>query len=100
MTRVADQSIADTLVNLDGVKVGDAAQRQISLAVSFRPKRGTYFSIRNTWFWQHYARFSPGDVITEGEPKDVWITPGYALLNFNAGTTFDVCRTMRCCGCG
>ena len=90
VTRVADQSIADTLVNLDGVKVGDAAQRQISLAASFRPKRGTYFSIRNTWFWQHYARFSPGDVITEGEPKDVWITPGYALLNFNAGTSFDV----------
>ena len=50
VTRVADQSIADTLVNLDGVKVGDAAQRQISLAASFRPKRGTYFSIRNTWF--------------------------------------------------
>ena len=90
VTRVADQSIADTLVNLDGVKVGDAAQRQISLAASYRPKRGTYFSIRNTWFWQHYARFSPGDVITEGEPKDVWITPGYALLNFNAGTSFDV----------
>lgn len=90
VTRVADQSIADTLVNLDGVKVGDAAQRQISLAASFRPKRGTYFSIRNTWFWQHYARFSPGDVITEGEPKDVWITPGYALLNVNAGTSFDV----------
>ena len=88
--RVADQSIADTLVNLDGVKVGDAAQRQISLAASYRPKRGTYFSIRNTWFWQHYARFSPGDVITEGEPKDVWITPGYALLNVNAGTSFDV----------
>ena len=90
VTRVADQSIADTLVNLDGVKVGDAAQRQISLAASYRPKRGTYFSIRNTWFWQHYARFSPGDVITEGEPKDVWITPGYALLNVNAGTSFDV----------
>jgi outer membrane cobalamin receptor len=88
--RVADQSIADTLVNLDGVKVGDAAQRQISLAASYRPKRGTYFSIRNTLFWQHYARFSPGDVITEGEPKDVWVTPGYALLNFNAGTSFDV----------
>ena len=90
VTLVADQSIADTLVNLDGVKVGDAAQRQISLAASYRPKRGTYFSIRSTWFWQHYARFSPGDVITEGEPKDVWITPGYALLNFNAGTSFDV----------
>lgn len=90
VTRVADQSIADTLVNLNGVKVGDAAQRQVSLAASYRPKRGTYFSIRNTWFWQHYANFSPGDVITEGEPKDVWITPGYALLNFNAGTSFDV----------
>lgn len=90
ITRVADGSIADTLVNLDGVKVGDAAQRQISLAASYRPKRGTYFSIRNTWFWQHYANFSPGDVITEGEPKDVWVTPGYALLNFNAGTSFDV----------
>jgi hypothetical protein len=90
VTRVADQSIADTLVNLNGVKVGDAAQRQVSLAYSYRPKRGTYFSIRNTWFWQHYANFSPGDVITEGEPKDVWTTPGYALLNFNAGTSFDV----------
>ena len=90
VTRLTDQSIADTLVNLNGVKVGDAAQRQISLAASYRPRRGTYFSIRNTWFWQHYADFSPGDVITEGEPKDVWITPGYALLNFNAGTTFDL----------
>ena len=90
VTRVADQSIADTLVNLDGVKVGDAAQRQISIATSFRPKRGTYFSLRRTLFWQHYARFSPGDVITEGEPKDVWITPAYSLLDFNAGTSFDV----------
>ena len=50
--------------------------------------RGTYFSIHNTLFWQHYARFSPGDVIT-GEPKDVWITY-VRLLNFNAGTSFDV----------
>ena len=90
ITRVADGSIADTLVNLNGVKVGDAAQRQISTAVSYRPTRGTYFSVRNTWFWQHYANFSPGDVITEGEPKDVWVTPGYALLDINAGTSFDV----------
>ena len=98
ITRVADGSIADTLVNLDGVKVGDAAQRQISLAVSYRPKRGTYVSYRITNFWQHYANFSPGDVITEGEPKDVWVTPSYALLNLNAGTTFDVSR-MRCSVC-
>ena len=90
ITRVSNGAIADTLVNLDGVKVGDAAQRQISSSLSYRPKRGTYISIRNTWFWQHYANFSPGDVITEGEPKDVWVTPAYALLNINAGTTFDV----------
>ncbi len=93
VTRIADGTIADTLVNLNGVKVGDAAQRQISLAVSYRPKYGTYFSIRNTWFWQHYANFSPGDVITEGEPKDVWVTPGYSLLNVNAGTSFDLSPT-------
>lgn len=93
VTRIADGSIADTLVNLNGVKVGDAAQRQVSFAVSYRPKYGTYFSIRNTWFWQHYANFSPGDVITEGEPKDVWVTPGYSLLNVNAGTSFDLSPT-------
>ena len=93
VTRIADGTIADTLVNLNGVKVGDAAQRQISLAVSYRPKYGTYLSIRNTWFWQHYANFSPGDVITEGEPKDVWVTPGYSLLNVNAGTSFDLSPT-------
>ena len=90
ITRVEDGSIADTLVNLNGVKVGNAAQRQVSLAVSYRPKYGTYFSVRSTWFWQHYANFSPGDVITQGEPKDVWVTPGYSLLNFNAGTSFDL----------
>lgn len=90
ITRTATGAIADTLVNLDGVKVGDAAQRQISAALSYRPKRGTYISIRSTWFWQHFANFSPGDVITEGEPKDVWVTPAYSLLNINAGTSFDV----------
>jgi hypothetical protein len=90
VTRVADGSVADTLVNLDGVKVGDAAQRQISSSVSYRPKRGSYVSVRSTWFWQHYANFSPGDVITEGEPKDVWVTPAYSLLDVNAGTSFDV----------
>jgi len=90
ITRTDNGAVADTLVNLNGVKVGDAAQRQISAAISYRPKRGTYFSVRSTWFWQHYANFSPGDVITEGEPKDVWVTPGYNLINFNAGTTFDV----------
>ena len=90
ITRLSDGAIADTLVNLDGVKVGDAAQRQISASISYRPKRGTYLSIRNTWFWQHYANFSPGDVITGGAPKDVWVTPAYDLLNINAGTAFDV----------
>ncbi|MDB4563959.1 carboxypeptidase-like regulatory domain-containing protein [Flavobacteriales bacterium] len=90
ITRNDNGARADTLVNLNGVKVGDAAQRQISAAVSYRPKRGTYFSVRSTWFWQHYADFSPGDVITEGEPKDVWVTPGYNLINFNAGTAFDI----------
>ena len=90
ITRTDNGAVADTLVNLNGVKVGDAAQRQISASISYRPKRGTYFSLRSTWFWQHYANFSPGDVITEGEPKDVWVTPGYNLINFNAGTSFDV----------
>ena len=90
ITRIADGSIADTLVNLNGVKVGNAAQRQVSLAFSYRPTPGTYISIRNTWFWQHYANFSPGDVITQGEPKDVWVTPGYSLLNINAGTSFNI----------
>ena len=90
ITRTSDNSVADTLVNLDGVKVGDAAQRQVSFAVSYRPKRGTYLSLRNTWFWQHYSNFSPGDVITGGEPDDVWITPAYSLLDINAGTSFDV----------
>ena len=90
ITRTDNGAVADTLVNLNGVKVGDAAQRQISAAISYRPKRGTYLSLRSTWFWQHYANFSPGDVITQGEPKDVWVTPGYNLINLNAGTTFDV----------
>jgi hypothetical protein len=90
ITRVSDGGVADTLVNLDGVRVGDAAQRQISAAVGFRPKRGTYVSLRNTMFWQHYANFSPGDVITGGAPKDVWVTPSYALLDVNAGASFDV----------
>jgi len=90
ITRTDNGAVADTLVNLNGVKVGDAAQRQISAAISYRPKRGTYFSLRSTWFWQHYSNFSPGDVITEGEPRDVWVTPGYNLINLNAGTVFDV----------
>lgn len=90
ITRTDNGAVADTLVNLNGVKVGDAAQRQVSAAISYRPKRGTYFSLRSTWFWQHYSNFSPGDVITEGEPRDVWVTPGYNLINLNAGTVFDV----------
>ena len=95
ITRASSNEVADTLVNLDGVKVGDAAQRQVSFAVSYRPKRGTYFSLRNTWFSQHFSNFSPGDVITEGEPKDVWVTPSYRLLDLNAGTTFDVSETAK-----
>ena len=90
ITRTDNGAVADTLVNLNGVKVGDAAQRQVSASVSYRPKRGTYLSLRSTWFWQHYANFSPGDVITQGAPKDVWVTPAYNLINFNAGTAFDV----------
>ena len=95
ITRTGNNAVADTLVNLDGVKVGDAAQRQVSFAVSYRPKRGMYVSLRNTWFWQHFSNFSPGDVITEGEPKDVWVTPAYRLLDLNAGTTFDVSETAK-----
>lgn len=90
VTRINDGAVADTVVNLNGVKVGNAAQRQISFLASFHPKRGSYISIRNTWFWRHYANFSPGDVITEGEPKEVWVTPSYALVDINAGTRIEV----------
>ena len=95
ITRTGSGAVADTLANLNGVKVGDAAQRQVSFAVSYRPKRGSYFSLRNTWFWQHFSNFSPGDVITEGAPKDVWMTPAYSLLDINAGTTFDVSENTK-----
>lgn len=90
ITQLSDGSVAQETVNLDGVRVGDAAQRQMSGSVRFQPKWGTYISLRGTRFWQHYANFSPDDVITDGAPKDVWVTPAYGLWDFNAGTSFDV----------
>ena len=90
ITQLSDGAVAQETVNLNGVRVGDAAQRQMSGSVRFQPKWGTYISFRSTRFWQHYANFSPDDVITDGEPKEVWVTPAYGLLDLNAGTSFDV----------
>jgi hypothetical protein len=75
-------------LNLDGIRVGDAAQFQLGGAFEYMPTRNSYVRLRFFHFGQHYANFAVQEVSTSGPPEQSWKIPDYQLFDLHAGHTF------------
>ena len=91
----------------DGIKVGDAAQTQFAGSVRYEfyqnrdKKRSAYIKVRYTVFDNYYADFDPIDFQVgnpqfadnfdaNGNPRQSWLLPSYALLDIHAGFRFKI----------
>jgi outer membrane receptor protein involved in Fe transport len=89
--------LRDSLVfSAKGVHVGDAAQSQVSAAVSIRPINGLYIKPRFTYFGRNYSKFDPfsleyrkfGSEVKDYRDRESWIMPDYYLFDVSAGYEF------------
>jgi len=85
--------------NAKGVHVGDAAQTQLSGGIRWEIIRDLYVSGSATWFARYYSEFDPGSLSPEvnpnyldenGNPKESWKIPNYALVDINTGYTLKI----------
>ena len=70
-----------------GVKVGDAAQFQVSGSIKVKPVKGVYIKGQFTYFDEHYARFDPTTLQGDNKGRQSWKVPGYYLFDLHAGWT-------------
>ncbi len=70
-----------------GVKVGDAAQRQMSAGIRYEPFKGFYIKPRYTYFDNYYADFDPESLQGTNANRQSWKIPAYYQLDINMGYT-------------
>lgn len=82
-----------------GVHVGNSAQTQVAGEVRWEPIPFLYFKPRVTFFTRYYSEFDPmslngsansyewydEETGEHGDPRDSWMIPSYALVDFHAG---------------
>jgi iron complex outermembrane recepter protein len=73
-----------------GVKVGDAAQTQVSGAVRWEPIKNLYFKPRITYFDDYYAQFNPESLRGEFGGRQSWKIPAYTMIDLGFGYNFDL----------
>lgn len=82
-----------TNLALDGLKVGDAAQKQFVLSTTVNPVRGSYINVTYRYFTDNYAYFDPEDrVYDPNYPEDAdrrqsWKLPNFGIMDLHFGYT-------------
>lgn len=79
---------------VDGLRVGNAPQKQLAYQASVFPVDGAYMQLVGKTYLQHYADFNPFDrtdprTPAEGGDRGVqsWRAPDYSVLDLHAGYT-------------
>jgi outer membrane receptor protein involved in Fe transport len=94
---VNEQLAKEFYFNARGVHVGDAAQFQTSADIRWEIIRRLYVTGVVTYFTKNYAEFDPLSLSPEinpnyldedGNPRDSWKMPDYALVDLHGGYTF------------
>jgi len=71
-------------LNLDGIKVGDAAQFQLGGSFEYNPTRNSYIRLRALHFGNNFANFAVQD--RQGaQQRQSWQMPDYTLFELHAG---------------
>lgn len=73
-----------------GVKVGDAAQTQLSGMVNFKPVKRGYLKVRGTYFGDNYSDFDPDGLQGDNARRQSWKMPNYVILDFHTGYGFKI----------
>jgi hypothetical protein len=74
-----------------GIHVGDAAQTQLGLSVRYEPIKGSYISVRSTYFDRYYSDYNPESTMDDdGKPVEPWVIPAYNLVDLHAGYRFKI----------
>lgn len=82
----AGTAIIDTLrFNASGVKVGDAAQTQLSLGIRYEPIKNFYITPRIIYFDNYFADFDPESLQGVNAGRQSWKIPAYYNLDINMG---------------
>ena len=87
------ETVGEFQVYAEGLKVGDAAQKTLSLSGAVFPTRGLYASLGVRRFMDHYAKFDPANRTDPDDRAQSWKLPDYNLVDLHAsytlpGTTF------------
>ena len=74
-------------VDVNGVRLGDAAQFQVAGSIKLKPTKGVYIKAQLTYFDNHYANFQATDLQNDNAGRQSWKIPAYYLLDIHAGWT-------------
>jgi outer membrane receptor for ferrienterochelin and colicin len=96
---VNEQIVDNYYFDARGVHVGDAAQIQIAAGIRWEIIRDLYVSGAVTFFTKNFSEFDPLTLSPDhpdgipyldedGNPKESWQIPEYALVDLNAGYTW------------
>ncbi|RMF58351.1 MAG: TonB-dependent receptor [Calditrichaeota bacterium] len=70
-----------------GLKVGDAAQKSLALALTLYPVKDTYLNATMTTFGDHFADFDPSRRTNPNDRSQAWLVPNYTLIDLHFGYT-------------
>jgi len=83
----SDIPIDSVDVDADGVRVGDAAQFQLSGSIKIKPIKDVYIKGQITYFDNYFAEFQPIDLQGANAGRQSWKIPAYYLFDIHAGWT-------------
>ena len=86
----------DLNLYLDGLKVGDAPQKQFVLRSTYKPFAGFSASLVGKWNGEFYAEFNPEDRDDANDRAQSWETPDFWVwdLHLNYHTTYETSWTV------
>ncbi len=70
---------------VDGLKVGNAPQRQLAYYATLFPFDGAYFQVVGKTFMEHYSNFNPFDRTDPTDGAQPWQAPNYSVFDLHAG---------------
>ena len=81
----------DLNLYIDGLKVGDAPQKQFNLRTTYKPFDGVSMSLIGKWNGEMYAAFSPESRTDADDRTQSWEVPDFWVFDYHLSfrTTID-----------
>ncbi|MFN6378937.1 MAG: TonB-dependent receptor [Flavobacteriales bacterium] len=87
--------IGEVSFDARGVKVGDAAQTQLSAGCRYEPIKGFYIRPRITYFTDNFSDFNPETLRGDNAGRQSWEMPSYYTLDLNLGYSAKIFKDYK-----